>query len=393
MTLRADTVRLAGGTAAAQAVGLLALPALSRLYGPEAFAALAFFAGTLQLGGLLMCGRYESAIPLPEDDEEARGLLSLAVQLGLIVTALAAVAAVTMRQAPISLPPVLAESVPWIPVALALTAVYQPYSFWFTRTGRFTGIAWSRIAQTAAAVTTQIGMGLAGRTGSAGLLIGAIAGQALASIVLLRRNAPRLTALPPHASLRRVARTYVDFPRHMTGSGVLRVATDQLPFLLLPFFFGTTIAGWFALPGRVLHAGVALLAGSSAQVFHPHAARVHRDGSLAADTADTIAELARWSFIPIAVATLAAPDFLAVLLGEEWRAAGPFLRALAPWAIGAILAAPLVPILSVTGGTRFSLILHVALLAGASAAFAAAARTGQGAIAVFAYSSSPASSG
>ena len=70
-------VTLASGTAIAQLLLALAMPALTRLYTPADYGTLAVYSSTLTVLLVLASLRYEAAIPLPEDEEVAGSLLAL----------------------------------------------------------------------------------------------------------------------------------------------------------------------------------------------------------------------------------------------------------------------------------------------------------------------------
>lgn len=76
---------LAGGTAAGQAIVVLASPVLTRLYTPEDFGVLAVYASLLCVLSTVATLRYELAIPLPKRDEDAAALvvLCLVIVLGM----------------------------------------------------------------------------------------------------------------------------------------------------------------------------------------------------------------------------------------------------------------------------------------------------------------------
>ncbi|MBZ0251999.1 MAG: oligosaccharide flippase family protein, partial [Candidatus Methylomirabilis sp.] len=79
-------------TALSQGLVVLASPALTRLYEPADFGALAVFVSLISALVVVGTGRYELATPLPDSDEEAAQVLALA--LGFAgATALAAAAA------------------------------------------------------------------------------------------------------------------------------------------------------------------------------------------------------------------------------------------------------------------------------------------------------------
>lgn len=68
---------LVSGTAAAQALTVLAAPLLTRLYSPDDFGLLAVYASLLSLIMVVSSLRYKLAIRLPEDDGEAANVAAI----------------------------------------------------------------------------------------------------------------------------------------------------------------------------------------------------------------------------------------------------------------------------------------------------------------------------
>ena len=69
------------GGAGSQAINFLALPVISRLYAPKDYAVWAIIMASSSILGSIACLRYELAIVIPYDDEEASSLFWLCVIL------------------------------------------------------------------------------------------------------------------------------------------------------------------------------------------------------------------------------------------------------------------------------------------------------------------------
>ena len=69
---------LVSGGALAHALVFTARPALTRLFTPEEFGVLTLFVAIAALVGAVTTGRYEDALMLPDQDDEAAGLLWIA---------------------------------------------------------------------------------------------------------------------------------------------------------------------------------------------------------------------------------------------------------------------------------------------------------------------------
>ena len=77
---------LVGGTAFAQALTILVLPILTRLYTPDDFSLLAVYTAILAIVSSVACLRFEIAIPLPSSDDVAIRLVCLALLSVVAVT-------------------------------------------------------------------------------------------------------------------------------------------------------------------------------------------------------------------------------------------------------------------------------------------------------------------
>ena len=169
---------LASGTAAGQLLLVLALPALTRLYSPADYGALAVYSSTLTVLLVLASLRFEVAIPLPEDDQVAGSLLGLSLLALGAVTLLVSLFVWLAGDALVALTkvPVLRPYLWLLPVGLAGAGAFQALSYWAIRRRSFGRIARAKVTQGVGQVAAQIGLGLLG-AGAPGLLVGDVIGR------------------------------------------------------------------------------------------------------------------------------------------------------------------------------------------------------------------------
>ena len=67
------------GTVLAQALGILAMPIITRLFAPDVFGLAAVFSSITAIIGVVACLRYEIAIMLPENHAEAVNILGVSL--------------------------------------------------------------------------------------------------------------------------------------------------------------------------------------------------------------------------------------------------------------------------------------------------------------------------
>src|SRR5450631_1051953 len=81
---RRGALTIFGGTASGQALALVSAPVLSRLYSPSNFGVFTVLSSLIAIVGAVAALRFELAVPLPEKERDAQGL----VALGLMSTGL-----------------------------------------------------------------------------------------------------------------------------------------------------------------------------------------------------------------------------------------------------------------------------------------------------------------
>jgi O-antigen/teichoic acid export membrane protein len=338
---------LGGGTAVAQAVVVLTSPILSRLYTPADFGVLTVYVSIVTILSIVASLRYELAIPLPEREDVAAGLLALSILCVAVVSTLVALATSVLReQIPVwTNTPAFRPHLWTLSMGLAATGVYQILSYWAVREKAFRRLARTRLSQSLGTVLTQLLLGVA-TVGPLGLLLGQVVGQITAACALATGRFRESSQWPKKigwTSMYSAAARYRRFPLLSTGSGLLNSAGLQLPPLLLATFFDTEVVGWFALGRRVVTMPMILVGQSVAQVYVGEASRmVHKDAAaLYRLYLKTAGRLALIGGLPIALLGLVAPPLFAFVFGEPWREAGRYVQVLAVMSAAQFVVVPL----------------------------------------------------
>lgn len=355
---------LVGGTAAGQAIMVLASPLLTRLYTPDDLGLLAVYVALLGMVTVLASLRYQLAIPLPNHDEEAADVVALSLLIVLAVTALSAVAVFLFRE-PIARAintPALADYLWLLPPGVLLLGVYQVFNYWAIRIKAFPAIARTKLTQSLSMVAIQLGGFM---LGPVALLIGQVAGRAVGALGLGKKTvAARRSAFQQirAAGIWRAARRYRRFPIYSTWGAAFNTVGTQSPFLLLAASFGAGSAGAYLLAHRVLTAPLSLIGRSIADVFFANAATAYRNGSLGPLVAGVHEKLAQIAMPHAMVLVLAGPELFSLVFGQEWRQAGVFAQWMAPWCYLILVTSPLSTLFSVLGKQRAEMVFQGWLL-------------------------------
>ncbi len=376
-----QSVVLAGGTAAGQAIIVLSTPILSRLYTPAELGQYGLFLAFVNTAAVAVALRYELALPAADDSEEAGALallvLLLSIPLSLACGGLLA-ALIHLRLLSYETLPV--ESA-WLAVIILLaTGAGTGLRYWLVREQQFREISAVVVAQAAGKGIVPIVAAPFG-LGWLGLVLGEFAGRALGLGRMLRRAWPTLrrAARPSERPIMwRAARRFWKFPAISVPSSVVDVATLSLPVVLISNYFGASAAGIFVLVQRVLWTPASLVATSVADVFHARTAenlRADPSGlrAIYLRTARRLALAGAAVLTPIAVL---GPPLFQFVFGRRWADGAPLIMIMAPWALASVIVSPLTRVLFLTLRTEWKLIYDAVAFASTVGVLFAAHRAG-----------------
>jgi O-antigen/teichoic acid export membrane protein len=354
-----------GATAIGQGAIVLAAPALSRLYDPDAFGLLAVYAAVLSVLTGLASLRFDFAIPIAADATDALHLLALSVVLAL-ASSTAAGFAVLLWGAPTAAALGASALVPFLwllPVALFVASLAQALSGWAIYHRSFPLLGRMRATQGVAQAVGQTALGLL-HAGPFGLLLGDLAGRAVGMERLFRSlfATMRSTTLSRVAVVR-CAREHWGFARVMTIASLLSALSLQVPFLLIPAFFDLESAGQYFLAYRVLVLPASLVGAAVSQVFFGEASH-RRDSTLGLHDLALNVTISLFAFaIPTyLIIAVSGSAIFETVFGQPWRTAGLYAQIMTPWLILWSVASPISSLLLVGRRERESLAFTAAEL-------------------------------
>ena len=326
-------VALFAGSGASQAIALLAVPFLTKLYGPEQYGTFAAFISMALIVGIISSGRYDMAILLPEEDRDGASLVALSLGLTAVSAALAGWAVSVW---PVQICTMLNNMdllawLPFLPLAIFLCGANQVLEGWANRKARYKRMSAGRLLVVLLTVAIQLSLGAKGVDG--GLMIGSLVGQTTCVAVLtaltlfhddiatlVRKGLPRLPEM---------AKTYKSHPAFLVPSHGAGVVYSQLPVLFISAMFGKAAAGWYGLAMRMVTLPTLTLANSVGSVYRQHAAEAYRKtGEFLALFKKTLSSTAVLSIVPFLCLVMFIDDVVVWILGERWKEAGELAQIL-----------------------------------------------------------------
>lgn len=343
---------LAGSTAIGQALRIAASPVLTRLYTAEDFGILAVYGSLLSICAVAVALRYDIAVPLPKRTDHAANLLVAALSAVFFTSGMIGAGFWVFRDTVAHLlnVPDFAQYMWLLPVGLLGAGVYQSLNFWAVRVKAYNVLSRTRITQSVAAVTSQLGLGWLA-IGPLGLITGRILGRTagVGSLGLLLKEEWTAFRRVQVRRIRVLARRYRRFPLISVPGALLNNAGLYVPALFLSALFGSTVTGWFALAERVLKAPVALVGNATEQVYLGELSELTRTdpGQMVGLFDDTSKKLFFVGLIPALLAFALGPWAFEFIFGEGWRMAGVYVRILSPMLLIRFVASPLSQTLNV----------------------------------------------
>lgn len=354
---------LAGGTAIAQAIGVVALPLITRIYAPEDFSLLAVFTSMVTILSVSAGLRLEIAIPLPEKDGDAANLLVLALGFGTVSSLLIALLTFMVPDK-LGVVGVQEKILPYLwmlPIGVWLAISYSAIQLWATRKKRFTDIAKTRMTQSLGSVMTQLAFGIFAKIGPAGLMLGHLvycgAGSAGLLIAAWRNDRSAFHSVNAE-NLRINLKRYRDFPRYSTLEAILSSASTDVPLLIIGVMVVGAEAGFLFLAMKVMIIPLGLVGRAVSNVYLSRAAEENRQGNLKILTINVLDGLVKSGVGPLVFIGIVSPIVVPYVFGQEWHRTGEIIAILTPWFVLQYLSAPISMALHVTGNQRRALALN-----------------------------------
>ena len=244
---------LFSGDALGQVMLVMIAPIITRIYSPEEFGVATAYSAALAVVVVLSALRYEFAIPVPADDEEAAnvlgaGLLSAAGMALVGVVAYLGLAAI-VEVVGDGLPPSVAFL---FGLSVLLNGCLAALGGWMIRCQSYDILARSRIARNVSQAILQLTLGWAG-WGALGLIVAAVIGTTvgLAHLMLsfLRNDRARLSAIE-WTGVRTALGRYRRFPLLSGTAAFVQTVNVEIPYVVFGGLYARADVGAMGLARR-----------------------------------------------------------------------------------------------------------------------------------------------
>jgi len=328
-----NVLTLMTGTTIAQAIPIAITPILTRMYSPEDFGVLALFVAITAIMGSVANGRYELAIMLPTEDDDAINIAAM----GLLI---ATVLSVVLFFPAIFLNDYIIEKLDnqfigfwlyFVPPVVWLLGLYNILNYLNNRKKSYKDMAKATVYKSVAQAAVQLGIGAVKATAS-----GLISGQIVSNLVANTRlalNVKRQYKLSKISwfEMKRLAKRYIDFPKYSMWATLSNTLSYQLLNMLITVFYSVATLGFYSLAQRILGMPSSLVGDSIGRVYFQQATleknKTGKAVKIFKSTTKKLMVLSCAFFIPL---YFVLPLVFAIAFGEEWRIAGEYSQLILP---------------------------------------------------------------
>ena len=330
-----NVLTLMTGTTIAQAIPISISPILTRIYTPEDFGVFALYMSVASIVSVVATGRYELAIMLPKKDEDAINIVALSILISFFVSFIALLIVFVFNTQITNLlgNPEISSWLYFIPITVLLAGMYQSFNYWSNRKKQYKRLATSRVIQSGATATTNLGMGFSG-FGSSGLILGGVLGQGVATAILgkmvWREDKKRLKEIK-RLKILALAKRYIKFPKINMLHAFFNILSSNLPIFLISYFFQVVSTGFYALANKVLFAPISIITNSYGQVFlqkMTYNYNIRQDEIRFFKT--TVYKLLFFSSPIFIIFFIFSPQIFSIIFGKKWYIAGVYAQILIP---------------------------------------------------------------
>lgn len=340
-----NVLTLMTGTTVSQAIPIAISPILTRIYTPDDFGVLALFFAITSIFGYIATARYDMAVMLPKDDDDALNIVILGFILSSILSFILFIFVYLFNHQICTLLNNFSIA-PWlyfVPIVVFFMGTFNMLNIYNTRLKNYQTIAKANIHKSLVMSGTQLLIGVI-KTGASGLILGEGLARIAANMRLFKTATKDkdLKTIISKEKMIFLAKKYIKFPKFSLFASLVSVSSVQLANIIISSLFGATVLGFYYFSQRILGVPISLISSAVGQVFFQQASAEKMDTGKA--TLSYNATLKKMLIIGVPIFTVLffiVEDIFAFVFGEEWRIAGTYTQIILPLFFIRFVAMPL----------------------------------------------------
>ena len=335
---------------------------MSRIYDPEVLGDFSIITSDASIIGVFVCLGLMTAIMVPKEDDEAKGLCRLITGSIIGLTTLLLLTAVAVsgkwQLFSVNLDYRIACLILWLYVVLTnISSVCYAY---VNRQKMYKVLFWNPTIGTVANATVSIVLGLLG-CGLWGYACGNLLALVLNIVHMLRHVNPYKGKIGSEYGAGRLLKKHKDFPLYQLPANFVGTISQQLPVQLIKKFFGSAILGSYSMCLTILGIPSRFLSAPVNRVYYQEATSRYNRGEDIGEFSYKILETnIRIAIIPISILIVFGKPLFTFVLGEKWMQAGSFAAILGIYQLVLVCSTCLSGNYVIIGKQKLNLIFSIA---------------------------------
>lgn len=360
-----NVATLFSGSAIAQALPLIILPLITRMYSKEALGFYFVYVAIGMLTQIVASLKYELSIVLPKQNEDAHYLLTLNFVLVFVISLFMFLGIFVFKDFIIGIikEPQLENWLFAIPVSTFFLGIFNSISYYFNRIKKYKAIAIGKVSKSIVFSVFQIVFALIGFVKSGlimGLILGQFASMAMLLFYLLKTDYRFQIDMKEG---KRLLVKYKDIPMFNTLIAFVNTLSNQLPLFLLAKWFGTVAAGDYGLANRIISTPLQLVSKSVGQIFYQESASINnKKGNVQKLIVTVYKRLIKIALIPTVLFTVFAPIIFKIFFGPGFFESARMVQIIVPWVFLGFISQSVSSVFTVLNKQKFMTYINVIVL-------------------------------
>ena len=329
---------LLSGNILAQIITLAAYPIIARIYDPQQMGTLNLFVSIFAIFVLLANAEYQNVLVFHKNEKELPSVLAVCLATVALVTTV--VLLTVPFSAQISSLFACEDLQYWyylMPIYVLTTALWNICDSLNIRKKLFKYISIYLILLALYNVGLKVLLGHLGM-GTGGLIVSAVSGSVVILLLvgIYAQYRDKVFSLqgdrPTVASTLAIAREYIKFPKYSLSRKTLNLLAKSLPVFILSAHFGMAEIGLYGMALLLAHTPINVACSSLYKImFRFVSEKVWKEEKIMPILKKYIASVIMVAVPAFALLALILPDITTILLGQEWRTSGEYIRLMLPW--------------------------------------------------------------
>ena len=366
-----NILTLMSGTVLAQAIPIAITPLLSRIYTEEDFGLLAIYISIATVVSVIATGRYEMAILLPKQDEDAINVAALSMVIVSFFTLISFLIVFFFNTwiTEMLKTPEISFWLYFVPISIFFLGLFNVLSYFNNRLKTYKDIAQATVYKAVVQSFVQLSVGYL-KVGATGLISGNILSNFVANLRLLKNvlSHKRLIHSISLAGMKDMAKRYRNFPKFSTWAILANSLSVHLINLIITPLYNAATLGFYYMVQRILGLPIALVSNSVSQVFLQEASKEKRDtGKSTKSFLKTLKKMLLVGIPSFTILYFIIEFVFVFFLGENWAIAGTYAQILVPFFFVKFVSSPMGIMMIVFEKQKMELFVNILLITGSVA--------------------------